>query len=102
MSIVTTQPASAEAVTASYVIEHSQLEPVQMFLAGMVEGLGSANAGVVVEGQRPLYCAPREIALTANQVLQLMVRHIERKPNHGTLPAGAIMLVSMQENFPCK
>jgi hypothetical protein len=69
--------------------------------AVLVDGLGWANASLRAEGkQSPLYCEPKELALTTSQVIDILRRQV-RRPPLASDPLGAVILASLQKVFPC-
>jgi hypothetical protein len=100
------------AVTAGpAVAEPSAIELIELFrkgdvrtdfyLRGLGNGLSWANAELRTEGKTALFCPPDSTALTVNQEVDIMARHIERIPANGKIAAGGVLLFALQEAFPC-
>ena len=75
---------------------------LEVLIKGMVDGLGWANASLRAEGkQSPLYCEPKELALTTSQVIDILRRQVRQSPPLASDPLGAVILASLQKVFPC-
>jgi len=67
-----------------------------------LDGLEWANAYLTRRRkQEPLYCTPNNLALTADQIIQIVRGAMDRFPKIATQPIGAGVLFSFQKTFPC-
>lgn len=67
-----------------------------------LDGLEWANAYLTRKrNQQPLYCTPKNLALTADQVIQIVRRTMASFPEIENQPIGAGILFSFQKTFPC-
>jgi hypothetical protein len=51
--------------------------------------------------ERPLYCPPEKLAITAEQNADILRRYVERNSFAGTMPAGFALLLALADTFPC-
>lgn len=76
------------------------------YLDGSVNGLTWANASLQHKNLPPLYCQPPKLTMNVDNMIQLLDGYLERnKELVGRLtdPAlGLIMVIALQEAFPCK
>ena len=73
----------------------------RLLLTGTANAYNWANLSLQAEGKTALFCVP-DIVLTVDQEVDLMVRYIQRYPQIGESPAGAVMLQALKEAFPCR
>ena len=50
----------------------------------------------------PLYCPPGKLALTSEQVIQILRSEIDEHPEAASFPYGLGILAGLQNTFPCK
>jgi hypothetical protein len=77
------------------------------FIQGTVNGLAWANGVLAQNGAPPLYCQPSKMALTGEQVLDILNRYLderlaEKSKKWEGIPLGLGVLFALQEVFPCK
>jgi hypothetical protein len=71
-------------------------------IQGVVSGLGSANAVLVDRGEHPLYCEPRRLSLTSDQVINIVTNFIDDHPDlDADLPLSSVVVFAMEDVFPC-
>ena len=97
---------SADEFLARYGAAKSDLEKSiwQRHIEDMSTGFEYANVALIYRGDTPLYCQPKKIALTAEQLADIMKRFLEDNKNAkglGSGPIGAILLLALQDAFPC-
>lgn len=68
---------------------------------GLQDGFVWANAHLEAGGKDPLYCQPRGLRLTSEQVINLVRTGVTDNPMLGRMPLGAVMLSVLQRSFPC-
>ena len=71
------------------------------YVNGILSGFDHANARLVAEGQRPLYCQRPDQILSANEVLDAAGKAVDRVPQKGKLSATLVILHVLIEAFPC-
>jgi hypothetical protein len=84
--------------------------PVTLYLGGVIESLDMAN-GILEEDSKPLFCLSQQ-GLSANRMRILLssyighTRQIMSKSDfdffQNTMNVGAVSLMALQENFPCR
>jgi Rap1a immunity proteins len=60
------------------------------------------NARLHLDGRPQLYCEPKMLALTSEQDISILRRYVKEHPETKDKPAGVVMLLAMQDIFPCK
>ena len=71
------------------------------YVNGIMSGLDHANARLIAEGQRPLYCRRPDQILSANEVLDATGKAVGQVPQKGKLTATLVILHVLIEAFPC-
>ena len=65
-----------------------------------------ANADAETKGRQPLYCAPARLALTSEQVQDILDRWLDRRPAALGPESDAYLalevLLALQATFPCQ
>jgi hypothetical protein len=102
LATIITSPALAELSAESAIKLYRQKDPqLILFLNGLGQGFDWANT-FLEDGKEPLFCTPRKVALTVDQQVDILARHIQEIPAHGSLPVGGVMLYALRDAFPCK
>ena len=71
------------------------------YVNGIISGFDHANARLIAEGQRPLYCRRPDQILSANEVLDATGKAVGQVPQKGKLTATLVILHVLIEAFPC-
>jgi len=74
----------------------------EMGLTNFQEGLAWAN--IFLEKSRhenPFYCAPANLALTGQQIINILRRAIKEQPYLGKTPFRLATFMALQTTFPC-
>lgn len=74
----------------------------QEWIGGMQLGLLWANVMLKSRGQPLLYCQPGHLTITDSQMLDMMRRAMKDNPKWGEFPVGMMVLVTLQQTFPCR
>jgi hypothetical protein len=48
-----------------------------------------------------VYCIPEKLALTGDQVIEMLRRKVKELPGLSDIPYGGVMLTVLRETFPC-
>ena len=76
---------------------------IKSYLSGVGQGIHFANIELKREGKPRLYCPPDELLLNVGNIYQMIDATLESNP---TLPkttfVTAIVLLKLQQTFPCK
>ena len=100
-------PALAEeANAATFLAVYDAARPedkahLRNFVEALQNGVAWANAALKFQKQKPLYCEPEKLALTAEQVIDLIRKEVQARPSSGMFPWPAVMIRTLQNNFPC-
>jgi hypothetical protein len=71
-------------------------------IAGAGEGITAANVLLIVKGQRPLFCQPGMLALTAEQKVDLLRRYVSDHPDRSGNGFQLGLANAYVETFPCR
>ena len=73
------------------------------FIAGVKDGLMAYNAAMEKNG-RALFCMPPKLALTAEQLEEIMMRWVEKNRAKVTdeMPISLPLLLAFEETFSCQ
>ena len=77
---------------------------IETDIGGTESGLSWANSAIKLRKQTPLYCPPPDLSLEKRQVIAILIRFLDRYPDHKSHPAdyrGLFILKSLQDAFPC-
>jgi hypothetical protein len=70
-------------------------------LDGVKAGLVAYHVWLLQFG-KPTFCIPAQLALTADQAESIMLRAAEKHSGKSDTPISVMLLVGMQDTFPCK
>jgi hypothetical protein len=72
-----------------------------IYVNGVLNGIGQANAMIIISGGRPLYCQPDNLALTSGQAANIMQNFVLKNPRTGADPFSVVMILALEDVFPC-
>ena len=72
----------------------------QTYLEGAKGGLMAFNAWARRHGG-PAFCMPPDLALTAEQAEEIMLKAADKRQAKGDVPISALLFWGMQDAFPC-
>jgi len=73
-----------------------------LYLSGVNAGLLAYNVAVQSSNKGPLFCQPGKLALTPDQVADILRRWAEKQGKSGDkLPVELALLYALVETFPC-
>jgi hypothetical protein len=77
---------------------------VRIYLHGVGEGLGWANAELQSKDVPPIFCQPGNFELTADNYVRLVRTYLDNPPAplKDDTPIELVLLEALQEAFPCK
>jgi hypothetical protein len=98
-------PARAEA-SASELIRLLNSEGDASWVArvrvgGIAQGFFWSNAFLTHQGLSSHYCAPERMAMTDEQVIDILKRHVQANPQKGSLPIELVLMDAFKETLPC-
>ena len=70
-------------------------------LNGYENGYGWSNAMLENSGRAMLYCQPATVALTPEQLVEILRRYVTQNSRIGEEPAGLALLLALMAAFPC-
>ena len=73
----------------------------EALILGIVQGIIVANQALNYRKQPPLYCQP-DIGITKSQMIDMMRKAVREKPTLGNYRPAVVVLVVLQDTFPCK
>jgi hypothetical protein len=62
------------------------------------DGVSWAN---VMRKDARLYCLPRQLVLTGEQLIDILRRELRERPGSGNYPYRLVLIVALQRVFPC-
>jgi Rap1a immunity proteins len=104
MSFASPAEAEMDAQTFLQNYDRGSLQDRQLYeriLGSAENGISWANAAVGKEHGFHLYCPP-DIALADQQDVVIIRQYLSKHPDHRTYPYGLVLLVALEETFPCK
>lgn len=94
---------STDEMLAAY--DHGDDNARQLILLGLTQtegGMELANAELKARGQAPLYCAPPQLMLTGEQILDMLRRYDGSHPEIGPGSYAVAILRAAEDVFPCR
>lgn len=94
---------STDDMLAAY--DHGDDNSRQLILLGLAQmegGMALANAELKAKGQAPLYCAPEQLVLTGEQILDMLRRYATMHPEIGQSSYAVAILKAAEDVFPCR
>lgn len=94
---------STDDMLAAY--DHGDDNARQLILLGLTQiegGMELANAELKARGQALLYCAPPQLVLTGEQVLDMLRRYDGNHPEIGQSSYAIAILKVAEDVFPCR
>jgi hypothetical protein len=87
--------------------DQSLIEMTTAYINGMGAGFTWANGRLNARGMPKLFCTPRSLSLNANNYIDILDKQISRMsqketPGLDDLPIGFVLLLGLEETFPCK
>jgi hypothetical protein len=76
-------------------------DDIKRILLATNNGFAWANADLKYRKREPLYCPPGKLALTGEQLIDILRRKVRHDPAFGSEYVGLGLLFALQETFPC-
>ena len=96
---------SAAALSAEDYLKSRNTEPLIAYLYGAFDAYNWANSRLDTSGREMLYCLPPTMRLGSANFFSLideqMKRLKERKDSKAQPPVDLLLLLGLEENFPC-
>jgi hypothetical protein len=79
-------------------------EGFKYYIYGVERGLAWANTTLFTSGSKILYCQPNELALSKEEILDILKREIDKNAGKYTIdtPVELILMYALMRTFPCK
>lgn len=90
---------TAEALTS--LKEPSAKQVILVAINSYSQAYVIVNAKLKNEGQKPMFCQPPTLAITAEQASDILARYSEKKPHFKDFPFGLVLLAALIDVFPC-
>ena len=74
---------------------------MRTYVVGVSSGLLSANSELALDGQKQFYCQPRKLALTGDQVVQILRDYLEENPKLADDIVSPVVMEALKSAFPC-
>ena len=72
-----------------------------VYIGGNFNGVSWVNTYMETQGIDPLYCPPRDRALSDREKIAMMRDAVARDDALGELPAGLVVMLTLQRAYPC-
>jgi hypothetical protein len=73
------------------------------YLSSIETGMSWVNVFLAEDRkERPLYCPPNTLALTGDELVDILRRALEGSPEEGSRPLGLVLMTALQKAFPCQ
>jgi hypothetical protein len=66
------------------------------------DGLSWAEIMHEKAGHPRFYCPPKNLAMTADQAMDILKQHVRDQPRYGTVAWQMALIMGLQATFPCK
>ena len=98
-------PAAAEPTVEQYLASRGEDRTVlTAYIIGAQDALGWTNAALQERGDAPLFCVPERLALTRDQVVDIVDRFAAAKAEvleEEVMYLSLFVMFAMQDAFPC-
>jgi hypothetical protein len=96
-------PASAEMTLGEYKAVRKQSESAaEAWITAAENAYAWANAALKQNGAQPLYCAPDAFDMSPEALLGFFTRYVELNGVTDDVYLALIVLLALQERFPCQ
>jgi hypothetical protein len=72
------------------------------YVKGALDGIQWANALLINDNKKPLYCPAENLGLGTGNAIQLIDHEIKSMPPKKDLQISLLLLFGLQKAFPCK
>jgi hypothetical protein len=66
------------------------------------DGLSWAEIVHEKAGHPRFYCPPKSLAITPDQAMDILKRHVRDRPQYGTVAWQMALIMGLQATFPCR
>ena len=107
VAVLTTMPLSARAEpTARDFLQKidkggDSARVYRMAMHAYGAGIEWAHSAMTMEGAKPMYCMPENLAISADQTISMVRQAIKATPEVADAPAGLAVWAAYLYTFPC-
>jgi hypothetical protein len=84
------------------VLAGAHLEAFKTYVSAEHEGMSWYQTVLASRTGVKLYCAPEQTALQSNQLIDIVRRYVAQNPSYESSPFGMVLMIALQEAFPCR
>jgi hypothetical protein len=96
------QPARAELSTSEALARYRHGDrDIRIVLSSFALAFSWANGDLRYYKQRQLFCPPPTLAITVEQNVNIIERHLLTMPSDADFPIGQVLLAALKEALPC-
>ncbi len=100
---VEAQPASLSEWNYNDFLPYKDAPDMTMYVAGLASGILWAMVQSSDDGRKQLlYCQPKGVTIRPEQYVEMIVSYGEGHPNDRQYPIGFLLVLALQEMFPCR
>jgi hypothetical protein len=74
---------------------------LRMYLKGITDGYGFANAELEYQKKPLLWCQPATLGLVEAQYVSIMEKYLQKSGSTANSPPAGVLLLAMEAQFPC-
>lgn len=73
-----------------------------LYLDGVKGGLMAYNSRLLTHGEQPVFCMPKDLALTTEQTEEIMLRSADKRSAKGNMLVAILLLSGLIDTYPCE
>ena len=89
-------------MTTQQVMDAKGTAPARMYLIGLGHGIQAANVLMNSKGKGRFYCVSPGFSLVGDQYVSIFEQFIAKNPRLRPEPPQAVMMLALQDAFPCQ
>ncbi len=83
--------------------KHKNSNTIKTYVLGLGEAFLYATIDLEFNKKAPLFCPPRQLALTTENYIQILDNELRANKNFDSdAPVGLVLLDGLKKTFPCK
>lgn len=83
--------------------KHKNSNTIKTYVLGLGEAFLYATIDLEFNKKAPLFCPPRQLALTTENYIQILDNELRGDKNFDSdAPVGLVLLEGLKKTFPCK
>jgi hypothetical protein len=102
-----TNAANASMDAATFLKTYDSATPadqkiLKAIAASTEDGMGWANTALIEQRHElALYCVPQQVALSGDQLIDMLRRYVDQHQSFSKFPFGMVMYYALRDGFPC-